>query len=670
MLYSAVGLLALVLNLILHGESFKGVNFYHRDQDKKQLVFKRYTHFLMAANCYFVVDIAWGFLDAHHEIPGLYPFLYLDTVLYFVFMLTTMLMWARYVVAYLDKSGRRSSLLLYGVWSMFWFGLLCLLLNHVRPFVFSFDETYAYHAEAGRYLVFLFQILFYVGTSTYMLYIALKSAGQKRVKYFAVAFTSIGMGLFLLIQVYNVRLPSYSMGLLIGIAVIHSFVELGDRKEKAIHDNIAAAMASDYEVIYYIDLITNEYLEFSTSNQYRSMNVPSLGKDFFGEAKTTIDSFVYPDDIEYALRFYDKEYLLTNLEGKHSFSYKYRVLVNGEPRYFLFTVMYPSDSHYLIFYEKDIEDELQAEKSRKESQKKTITFSQIAESLASNYDEIYYVKIEDDSYVCYEVNNIYGQLELSKTGKDFFKESQENIPQVVQKHDRDMLIEFVNKDYLISSLESHRGCSIDYRIMVSGKSRYTRMSVRKTSDGTHFIIGVENIDAEVRKEKQRQKELKTEKELARRDELTGVKNKTAYKELEDSVQSNMDNGMDYLPFALVVCDANNLKQINDTLGHAAGDEYIKASAKILCDIFVHSPVFRIGGDEFVVFLRGSDYVARVDLMEKLRNIVLENQQNGTGAVLASGMTEYNPERDSFVAEIFDRADKEMYENKQQLKKDF
>lgn len=42
-------------------------------------------------------------------------------------------------------------------------------------------------------------------------------------------------------------------------------------------------------------------------------------------------------------------------------------------------------------------------------------------------------------------------------------------------------------------------------------------------------------------------------------------------------------------------------------GHAAGDEYLKASAKLLCDIFVHSPVFRIGGDEFVVFLRGSDY---------------------------------------------------------------
>ena len=80
-------------------------------------------------------------------------------------------------------------------------------------------------------------------------------------------------------------------------------------------------------------------------------------------------------------------------------------------------------------------------------------------------------------------------------------------------------------------------------------------------------------------EKQHLKALNTEKELARRDELTGVKNKTAYKELEKSVQSNIDNGMDYLPFGLVVCDTNDLKRINDTKGHAAGDEYLKKCTK-------------------------------------------------------------------------------------------
>ena len=148
-----------------------------------------------------------------------------------------------------------------------------------------------------------------------------------------------------------------------------------------------------------------------------------------------------------------------------------------------------------------------------------------------------------------------------------------------------------------------------------------------------------------------------------------MKNKTAYNELEKSVQANIDNGMDYLPFALVVCDTNNLKRINDTEGHVAGDEYIKKSAKLLCDTFVHSPVFRVGGDEFVVFLRGDDYSNRENLMNKLYAQIEENLQSKSGPIVASGMAEYIPETDSLVSEIFDRADKAMYKNKRQLKRE-
>lgn len=195
------------------------------------------------------------------------------------------------------------------------------------------------------------------------------------------------------------------------------------------------------------------------------------------------------------------------------------------------------------------------------------------------------------------------------------------------------------------------------------------MTVRKTSDGVHYIFGIENINDEVKREKQHLKALNTEKELARRDDLTGVKNKTAYNELEKSVQTNIDNGMDYLPFALVLCDTNNLKKINDTEGHAAGDEYIKKSAKLLCDTFVHSPVFRVGGDEFVVFLRGNDYSNKENLIKSFRAQILENLKSKSGPILACGIAEYVPEKDNIVSEIFNRADKEMYKNKRELKKE-
>ncbi len=307
------------------------------------------------------------------------------------------------------------------------------------------------------------------------------------------------------------------------------------------------------------------------------------------------------------------------------------------------------------------------EKNAETSQKKTITFGQIAESLASNYDVIYYVNIKDGNYVGYSSRNMYGQLKTDRSGSEFFEDIKKSIPKIVHQKDAGRVIEFINKDYLLSVLEDRKQVNLKYRLIVDGRPQHTRIFVRKSSDSEHFIIGVENIDNEVRKEKEHLKALNTEKELARRDELTGIKNKTAYSELMQSVQSNIDNGVDYLPFAIAVCDVNDLKKINDTSGHKAGDEYIRSAAKMLCDIFSHSPVFRIGGDEFAVFLRGDDYNEREDLMVRLHEEVMANFLNENGPVIASGVSEFRPGKDTDVSEVFERADNMMYEDKRQLK---
>ncbi|MBQ4464753.1 MAG: EAL domain-containing protein, partial [Oscillospiraceae bacterium] len=181
--------------------------------------------------------------------------------------------------------------------------------------------------------------------------------------------------------------------------------------------------------------------------------------------------------------------------------------------------------------------------------------------------------------------------------------------------------------------------------------------------------GVENIEEEARRQREQRNALNLANELARRDILTGVKNKTAFEELEQSVQSNIDNGMDYLPFAIVVCDINDLKHINDTRGHKSGDAFIRAACRMICNVFLHSPVFRIGGDEFAVFVRSNDYDDRETLLKKLRNLSLENMMNSDKPVVATGMAVYDYKHDASFSAVFERADRKMYENKVQLKQD-
>ncbi len=667
MYYAAIAFLAFTINIILNWNSFKNAWKKTDASDTKKLSQIRYGHFLLASNCFFLSETCWGIIYDHHDVPELFPIIYSITVFYFLFMLLSMLTWARYIVAYLNKGSFRSKILTIGAWIMFLLGIGSLMVNRFYHFIFSYNEAHEYIPEKGSLVTFIFVLAFYAVLSVYMLLTAYKSKGSQKLRYMAVAYTSMALGIFMFLQILTSFLPLYVIGLLIAICIVHSYVEAGEKKEKEIQDHITSIMAEDYEAIYYFDIETGEYIQFSRSQKYSFLDVTYIGKDFYKESLDNIEKTVHPDDKEYARSLFNKEAMIKNLEGKRSFSYKYRLMVDGYPRYFLFTYRGAGDDKHIILYEKDIDDELMAEKKLHENQEKSITFSRIAESLAANYDAIYYVDAVDSSYVSFVANDIFGQLQVSQLGKEFFEECYSNIPKVIHEQDRNRVVEFLDRDKMITALDNHRSYSIEYRLLVAGGFKYLRMIARRSSDRSHFIICVENIDDEVRREKQRLKELKTEKELARRDELTGIKNKYAYKELEETIQGNMDHGLDYLPYALIVCDANDLKKINDTMGHVAGDEYLKAAAKLLCYTFVHSPVFRIGGDEFAVFLRGNDYYKRNELMEKLRNQVLENQKAGNGVVLASGISEYNPKTDTVVSEVFERADKAMYENKRKLK---
>lgn len=667
MLYSIAGIWALIINLILNWRLLRDAEFFNRKQDRKSRVNSRYSYFLLAASCYFISDLAWGILYENHSMPELHRVIYALTVVYFVLILLTMLTWIRYGVAYIDMAGRGGGALVHVAWAIFVLGVISVIFNFYNNYIFSFNADFEYVAESCRYLAFAIQIGFHVIVSVYMLFATYKMAGRQKLRCFAVALTSIVLCAFLVIQIAFAMFPSYSMGLIIAICIIHSFVEAGEKREIEIHEHISAVMAESYEAIYYVEISTGEYLTFSKNSNNRLDNFPSSGRDFFRAAQEHIEKTVYPEDREYAESVCRKEFILRNLEERNTFIFKYRVITGGEPRFCAFTVMLDNNGRYLVIFVRDIEDDLIEENRQRENMKLQVTFGQIAESLASNYDEIYYVDVENSSYVRYQVNNIFGQLEISQSGDDFFGECMVNIPKIIHRQDRDKVSDFIRLENLTEVLENYKSDSIDYRIVVSGESRYVRLTARKTSDGTHFIIGVENVDEEIEREKRHIKALRSEHELARKDELTGVKNNTAFKELMDAVQDNIDKGLDYLPFALVVCDTNDLKKINDTLGHVAGDEYIKASSQILCDLFVHSPVFRIGGDEFVVFLRGSDYTAREELMHSLREQILENQKSGIGPILASGMAEYEYENDSDVTEVFDRADREMYANKKNLK---
>ena len=299
--------------------------------------------------------------------------------------------------------------------------------------------------------------------------------------------------------------------------------------------------------------------------------------------------------------------------------------------------------------------------------KESEIFNHIADLLASSYNMIYYVRITDEKYAEFIPDALSGKLKLHSEGSDFFGFLQKEYLPVIHANDRERVARALSRDAVIEGLRYTKKYITSYRVSNDGVTGYMRAIVMRSADGEYILVCFENIDVEIRKEKDRIKAFNQEKELARRDGLTGIKNKTAYIELVNSVQQNIDSGLDYLTFAIIVCDINGLKEVNDNDGHQAGDEYLCACSDLICGIFKHSPVFRIGGDEFVVFIRGGDYAFKDTLFEKLRKQVLVNIRTPGKPVVASGISTFDPLNDKKVSDVFERADAMMYDNKRELK---
>ena len=151
-----------------------------------------------------------------------------------------------------------------------------------------------------------------------------------------------------------------------------------------------------------------------------------------------------------------------------------------------------------------------------------------------------------------------------------------------------------------------------------------------------------------------------------KDGLTHVNNRMAYENFEAKLATEISSGKN-LEFAIIIFDVNNLKITNDTIGHEAGDQLIIEGSRYICNTFKHSPVFRLGGDEFAAVLQGSDYQNRLELVRGFQQ-KMEKELFIAGAVsIASGIADYNPEKDINVSDVFKRADEEMYRNKKSMK---
>ena len=433
-----------------------------------------------------------------------------------------------------------------------------------------------------------------------------------------------------------------------------------------IYNHLAHALARGYRELFYVNTATNEFIEFRTNDECGVLSEARRGTDFFEGCERDVKLYVHPDDRKAFVRAMNRHFLSDALSDGKGYTLAYRRIYEEGVLYVQMHVSRMADDKRLVVIAvQDIDELMRQRREEKRIKEERIVYARL-HALAGNYICVYVVDPETSSYRVFSSTPEYHKaFDQPDEGSDFFARLRQAILKYIHTKDQQRVLSLLTQTKVLAEVERSGFYTLSYRIVVTGRSRYVqvRAAMVEEQEGPRLIVGLYDIDAQVQQEQEYGRRLAQAQVIANTDALTGVKNKHAFLEEEVRIDGLIAQRRQP-PFALVIFDVNDLKKVNDTAGHQAGDQYLRDACAIICDVFKHSPVYRVGGDEFAVIVSGRDYEHIDDLIQEVRRHNVEASQHG-GIVIACGMSRFAD--DACVATVFERADHGMYENKNALK---
>ena len=697
MYYSAIGILAAVILLIENHDILTNANAAF-----DQPAWKVFRKFLFAVLAYYTVDILWGITESLNH-PHL---LFHITSVYFVLMAIGIFYWTQYTVIYLDEDNRFGRLILSGgkMLALAVTALTCI--NFFKPVLFSVSADGVYSALSGRYVILGAQIavLLLISFHTGHCLMRHHNDAEQSLRYQTLLFFGLIMAGCLFGQLYFPYLPLYSVAYMLGTCMLRAVVISNEKEnyrlkleetqkvaelkqsidriktenestkdayEKArstnvIYTHIAQTLAHGYRQLFHINVTNGDFIEYDIDNKHNILNEVRRDTNFFEQCLSGAEERVHPDDLKSFVKAMDKDTLMNVLDKNGTFIMTYRQRTDHDYSYVSMRISrMEDDRRFIIVGITDINEQMKQEKAAERIKEEHIAYARI-NALTGDFIAIYIEDPVSERYRRYSVTDGYESLNLPADGVDFFAAFLAFSKQAVYADDQKRFQLLFSKENILSEMERTGIFAFSYRMMIDGKPRFVQFRASRIEEREvqRLIFGITDIDAEMRQEEEYAKRLASAQSQANIDALTGVKNRHAYLNAEQELDDRIAAG-ENPDFAIVILDVNDLKKINDTKGHQAGDEYLCTACKIICDIFAHSPVFRIGGDEFAVLAQSSDYANIDTLVETVQE---HNRKAGSEnvVVVACGMAKKNTE-DTCVASVFERADSLMYQNKNDLK---
>ena len=286
----------------------------------------------------------------------------------------------------------------------------------------------------------------------------------------------------------------------IAVAVLAIMEE--DQNAGASYANIARALSSDYVYLYYVNLETEEFTEYTSDARKEDLAVERHGDRFFENSRRDALTVLCKDDQEYFISSFTKEKVIQALDTQGTFTITYRQFIGGKPTYVsMKAVRMQRDSKHIIIGVSNVDVQMREKEAMERIEAERITFARV-EALSGGYICIYSVDPETDHYFEYSATRDYEGLGLAKEGENFFEQARLESLRAIYREDQAMFKARFTKENVMAEIKRCGLYVLRYRLMIDGKPQYVNVKAAMVEerDGKQLIIGVNNIDAHVRME--------------------------------------------------------------------------------------------------------------------------------------------------------------------------
>ena len=252
------------------------------------------------------------------------------------------------------------------------------------------------------------------------------------------------------------------------------------------------------------------------------------------------------------------------------------------------------------------------------------------------------------------------EIMMLRANNEMLEKSKKEALDKIYAEDIDRFLSLFSKEKVMDEIRKNRIYGIRYRLIIDGEPKYVSLkaALLDEPDGPRLIIGVQDIDARLKRDYAYAQKTVIADAKAYTDSLSGVKNKQAYDAaaelLDDKIRKRQPVEFSVSVFGM--SDLLNLRKDNTTEEET---NLIKRMAEVISGIFRNSAIFRFDKDEFAVISQGQDF-EQID--ELIRKIEKHNDKNAfvEDLVIPVGMAKYEGDLD--VASVYARAIENMKKN--------